>query len=72
LGEKIILYDLTNTYLTGRAHASSLGQRGHAKENEQGERLYPRQTTDPEPFHLEIYRALNLAPKPLKTKRFKV
>ncbi len=25
LGEKIILYDLTNTYLTGRAQASSLG-----------------------------------------------
>ena len=32
LGEKIILYDLTNTYLTGRAHENSLGQRGHSKE----------------------------------------
>jgi transposase len=32
LGEKIILYDLTNTYLTGHAHESSLGQRGHSKE----------------------------------------
>ena len=40
--------------------------------NEQKERLYLRQTTDPEPFHLEVYRALGLAPNPLKNKRFKV
>ena len=40
--------------------------------NEKGDRIYLRQTTDPEPFHLEIYRALNMAPKPLKTKRVKV
>ncbi len=40
--------------------------------NDKGERLYIRQTTDPEPFHLEIYRARNLPPKPLKTKRFRV
>jgi len=39
--------------------------------NKQNERLYLRQTTDPEPFHLEVYRALGLAPKPLKTKRLK-
>ncbi len=39
--------------------------------NEQGERLYLRQTGDPESFHLEIYRALGLPPKPLKTKRMK-
>lgn len=39
-----------------------------AMTNDQGERLAIRQTTDPEPFHLEIYRALNLPPKPLKTK----
>ncbi|MEI9479382.1 MAG: IS1634 family transposase [Deltaproteobacteria bacterium] len=32
LGEKIILYDLTNTYLTGRAHESSRAHRGHSKE----------------------------------------
>lgn len=37
--------------------------------NDRGERLYLRQTTDPEPFHLEIYRALGLPPKPLTTKR---
>ena len=36
--------------------------------NDKGEHLYIRQTTDPEPFHLEIYRALNLPAKPLKTK----
>jgi len=40
--------------------------------NDQGERLYLRQTTDPEPFHLEVYRALGLPPKPLKTKKIKV
>jgi hypothetical protein len=32
----------------------------------------PRQTTDPKPFHLEIYRALGLPPKLLKTKRLRV
>jgi transposase len=32
LGEKIILYDLTNTYLTGRGHESTLAHRGHSKE----------------------------------------
>ncbi|MBW2135866.1 MAG: IS1634 family transposase [Deltaproteobacteria bacterium] len=40
--------------------------------NDQGERLYLRQTTDPEPFHLQVYRALGLPPKPLKTKKIKV
>jgi len=40
--------------------------------NGKGERLYIRQTTDPEPLHLEIYRALYLPPKPLKTKRLRV
>lgn len=32
--------------------------------NDQGERLLPRQTTDPEPWHLAIYRALGLPPNP--------
>jgi transposase len=32
LGEKIILYDLTNAYLEGSAHESSLSKRGHSKE----------------------------------------
>ena len=40
--------------------------------NDKGERLYIRQSTDPEPFHLEIYRALGLPPKLLKTKRLRV
>ncbi len=40
--------------------------------NDKGERLYIRQTTDPEPFHLEIYRALGLPSKPLRTKRLKI
>lgn len=37
--------------------------------NRTGERVYLRQTGDPEPFHLEIYRALGLPPNPLKTRR---
>jgi transposase len=40
--------------------------------NDKGERIYIRQTTDPEPFHLSIFRALGLSPKPLKSKRIKV
>ena len=32
LGEKIILYDLTNSYLTGRAHESDQAHHGHSKE----------------------------------------
>jgi transposase len=40
--------------------------------NDKGERIHIRQTTDPEPFHFDIYRALGLPLKPLKTKRLRV
>jgi len=40
--------------------------------NEKGERIHLRQTGDPEPFHMEIYHALGLPAKPLKTKRMKM
>ena len=40
--------------------------------NDKGERIHIRQTTDPEPFHFEIYRALGLPAKPLKAKRLRV
>ena len=40
--------------------------------NDKGERIHIRQTTDPEPFHFEIYRALGLPVKPLKAKRLRV
>ena len=40
--------------------------------NEKGERIHLRQTGDPEPFHMEIYNALGLSVKPLKTKRMKM
>jgi hypothetical protein len=33
------------------------------------ERIFLRQTTDPEPWHREVYRALALPAKPLRTKR---
>ena len=39
--------------------------------NEKGERIHIRSTTDPEPFHFEIYRALGLPLRPLSTKRSK-
>ncbi len=39
--------------------------------NEAGESLHIRTTTDPEPFHYEIYRALGLPLRPLSTKRSK-
>lgn len=37
--------------------------------NDKGQRIHIRLTGDPEPFHLEVYRALGLPPKPLKAKR---
>jgi len=40
--------------------------------NDKGERIHIRQTTDPEPFHFDIYRALGLPLKPLKAKRLRV
>jgi transposase len=39
--------------------------------NDKGERLHIRATTDPEPFHFEIYRALGLPLRPLNTKHSK-
>ena len=39
---------------------------------EKGGRVYIRQTTEPEPFHYEIHRALGILPKPLRTKRLRV
>jgi transposase len=40
--------------------------------NDKGQRIHIRKTGDPEPFHLEVYRALGLPPKPLKVKRLTV
>jgi transposase len=40
--------------------------------NDKGKRIHTRKTSDPEPFHFEIYRALGLALNPLKTKRLKM
>jgi transposase len=39
--------------------------------SERGQRIHIRQTTDPEPFHYAIHRALGLPPKPLRTKRLR-
>jgi transposase len=40
--------------------------------NREGKRIYIRQTTDPEPFHMEIYRALGLPLNPLRSKKIKL
>jgi transposase len=37
--------------------------------NDKGERIHIRQTTEPESFHREVYRALGMHPKPLTTKK---
>jgi transposase len=39
---------------------------GRARKNEKDQRIHIRQTTDPEPFHFDIYQALGMHPKPLK------
>lgn len=39
--------------------------------NNKGEVVYQRQTSDPEPFHLEVYHALGISPHPLRIKRWK-
>lgn len=40
--------------------------------NDQGDRIHIRQTTEPEPFHQQIYRALDLPLKPLRANRVKM
>ena len=40
--------------------------------NDKGNRIHTRKTSDPEPFHFEIYRALGLALNPLRTKRLRM
>ncbi|MFZ2445092.1 MAG: transposase, partial [Syntrophobacteraceae bacterium] len=40
--------------------------------NDRGERIHIRQTTEPEPFHKQIFSALELPAKPLKTTRVKM
>ena len=37
--------------------------------NVKGERIHIRQTTEPESFHREVYRALGMHPKPLQTQK---
>ena len=63
---------LSHRWQTIRSHLAMQMRITLAITNDKGERLFIRQTTDPEPFHLEIYRALGLPPKPLKNKRLRV
>ena len=63
---------LSYRWQTIRSHLAMQLRVTVAITNDKGERLYIRQTTEPEPFHVAIYRALGLPPKPLKTKRLRV
>ena len=63
-------HGLSHRWQTLRARLATQMRVTVSLTNDRGERIYLRQTTDPEPFHLEVYRALALPPKPLKTKRF--
>ena len=40
--------------------------------NDEGERIHIRQTTEPEPFHKQIFSALGLPAKPLETTKVKM
>jgi transposase len=63
---------LSHRWSTLRTRLSTHMRATASVTNEKGERIHLRQTGDPEPFHLEIYHALGLLSKPLKTKRMKM
>ena len=63
---------LSYRWNTIRARLSTHMRATASVTNEKGERIHLRQTGDPEPFHTQIYHALGLPVKPLKTKRMKM
>jgi len=63
---------LSHRWSTLRTRLSTHMRATASVTNEKGERIHLRQTGDPEPFHLEVYHALGLSAKPLKTKRMKM
>ena len=63
---------LSHRWITLRTRLSTHMRATASVTNEKGERIHLRQTGDPEPFHMEIYHALGLSAKPLKTKRMKM
>lgn len=63
---------LSHRWSTLRTRLSTHMRATASVTNENEERIHLRQTGDPEPFHLEIYHALGLSAKPLKTKRMKM
>ena len=58
-------WDTIRTRMSNQARVTS------SITNNKGERIHIRTTTDPEPFHFEIYKALGLPVRPLNTKRSK-
>lgn len=63
---------IAHRWSTVRMHLATQTRITASLTNDKGERIHLRQTTDPEPFHYEIYRALGLPPKPLRTKRLAI
>lgn len=55
---------------TVRSHMASQCRVTVSMTNRQGERMHMRQTTEPEPFHQEVYRALGLPMKPIRPTKF--
>ena len=51
---------------TIRTHLSSLVRVTTTMVNKEGKTIYLRQTSEPEPFHIQIYNALELSPRALQ------
>lgn len=64
--------DIHHRWETIRRSLQSHMRSSSSVTNKKGERIHQRQTGDPEPSHLVIYRALGIKPKPLAAKRWKV
>ena len=63
-------HGINHRWETVRSHMSSQCRVTVSMTNREGERIHTRQTTEPEPFHQEVYRALGLPMKPIKSTKF--
>lgn len=63
---------IAHRWTTIRTQLSTQTRSTASLTNQKGQRIHIRQTTDPEPFHHEIHRALGLPSKPLRSKRLTI
>lgn len=61
--------NIVHSWETIRMRMSSQCRVTTSVNNDKGERIHIRQTTEPESFHTEVYRALGMHPKPLQKKK---